>query len=35
MKAARMGEEVDLFTAGLKSPEARAAFMAFMQRSKG
>jgi enoyl-CoA hydratase/carnithine racemase len=32
---ARMGEEVDLFTAGLKSPEARAAFMAFMQRSKG
>jgi len=32
---ARMGEEVELFTAGLKSPEARAAFMAFMKRSKG
>ena len=32
---ARMGEEVELFTAGLKSPEARAAFMAFMSRAKG
>ena len=32
---ARMGEEVDLFAAGLKSPEARAAFIAFMSRAKG
>ena len=32
---ARMDEEVELFSAGLKSPEARAAFMAFMGRPKG
>jgi enoyl-CoA hydratase/carnithine racemase len=32
---ARMDEEVKLFTAALKSPEAQAAFMAFMKRSKG
>jgi len=32
---ARMDEEVELFSAGLKSPEARAAFMAFMGRAKG
>ncbi len=32
---ARMGEEVRLFTAALKSPEAQAAFMAFMSRAKG
>ena len=31
---ARMDEEVELFSAGLKSPEARAAFMAFMSRAK-
>ena len=31
---ARMDEEVELFSAGLKSPEARAAFMAFMGRAK-
>jgi enoyl-CoA hydratase/carnithine racemase len=31
---ARMDEEVRLFTAALKSPEARAAFMAFMNRPK-
>ncbi len=31
---ARMDEEVKLFTAALKSPEAQAAFMAFMKRSK-
>jgi hypothetical protein len=30
-----MDEEVKLFTAALKSPEAQAAFMAFMKRSKG
>ena len=32
---ARMDEEVKLFTAALKSPEAQAAFMAFMSRAKG
>jgi len=32
---ARMDEEVKLFSAALKSPEAQAAFMAFMKRSKG
>lgn len=32
---ARMDEEVELFAAALKSPEARAAFMAFMSRPKG
>jgi enoyl-CoA hydratase/carnithine racemase len=32
---ARMDEEVELFSAGIKSPEARAAFMAFMGRTKG
>ena len=32
---ARMDEEVKLFTAALKSPEAHAAFVAFMSRSKG
>jgi len=32
---ARMDEEVKLFQAALKSPEAQAAFMAFMKRSKG
>lgn len=31
---ARMDEEVKLFTAALKSPEAQAAFVAFMKRSK-
>jgi enoyl-CoA hydratase/carnithine racemase len=31
---ARMDEEVKLFQAALKSPEAQAAFMAFMKRSK-
>jgi enoyl-CoA hydratase/carnithine racemase len=32
---ARMDEEVRLFEAALRSPEAQAAFMAFMKRSKG
>ncbi len=32
---ARMDEEVRLFEAALRSPEAQAAFMAFMSRSKG
>ena len=32
---ARMDEEVKLFAAALKSPEAGAAFMAFMSRAKG
>ena len=32
---ARMDEEVRLFQAALRSPEAQAAFMAFMSRSKG
>ena len=32
---ARMDEEMKLFAAALKSPEAQAAFMAFMKRSKG
>ena len=32
---ARMDEETNLFAAALKSPEARAAFMAFMSRAKG
>jgi hypothetical protein len=30
-----MDEEVRLFAAALKSPEAQVAFMAFMKRSKG
>jgi enoyl-CoA hydratase/carnithine racemase len=34
MVIARMDEEVKLFQAALKSPEAQAAFMAFMKRSK-
>ena len=32
---ARMDEETQLFAAALSSPEAQAAFMAFMKRSKG
>jgi enoyl-CoA hydratase/carnithine racemase len=32
---ARMDEETQLFAAALKSPEAQAAFMAFMARSRG
>jgi len=32
---ARMGEELKLFEAALRSPDARAAFMAFMSRTKG
>jgi enoyl-CoA hydratase/carnithine racemase len=32
---ARMDEEVRLFAAALKSPEAQVAFTAFMKRSKG
>jgi enoyl-CoA hydratase/carnithine racemase len=32
---ARMDEETQLFAAALRSPEAQAAFMAFMKRSKG